>query len=165
MDIDKLSPFDYSCLDSAGIMAKSALTKHRNLPIGCVIALDGHVIAEGENAVINPRYDPWRHAEIEAIRKVPVELWPRASEMTLYTTLEPCIMCLSTIILHGIGRVVYGAIDKRGGGSCILKHLPSYSDMGGVPEVIGPVDPERFDKLYELSDRMFSNLPCAVKQK
>ncbi len=164
MDIDTLTLFDYSCLDSAALMAKSALSKRRNLPIGCVIALDEHIIGQGENAVINPVYDPGRHAEIEAIRSVPKALWERAHEMTLYTTLEPCIMCLSTIILHGIGRIVYGAHDKRGGGTCILEHLPSYYDKGGVPTLVGPVDPERFDKLYELSNRMFANLPCAVKE-
>jgi len=164
MDIDTLTLFDYSCLDSAALMAKSALSKHRNLPIGCVIALDEHIVGQGENAVINPVYDPGRHAEIEAIRSVPKELWGRAHEMTLYTTLEPCIMCLSTIILHGIGRIVYGAQDKRGGGSCILRHLPAYYDNGGVPDIVGPVDPNRFDKLYELSNRMFADLPCAVKE-
>lgn len=165
MDIDQLSLFDQSCLDSAHLLAKAALTKHRNLPIGCVIALNEKIISTGENAVVYPEYNPGRHAEIEAIRSVPVHLWSQAKDMTLYTTLEPCIMCMSTIILHGIGRVVFGANDKLGGGSCLLKHLPAYYDEGGVPTLVGPVDPEVFDKYYELTDRMFANLPCAVKHK
>ena len=161
---DRLTLFDLSCLDSADLLARGALKRDRNLPIGCVIALDEQIIGQGANAVIHPDYNPGRHAEIEAIRSVPVSLWPRAKEMTLYTTLEPCIMCLSTIILHGIGRVVFGALDKRGGGSCILRHLPPYYDEGGVPQMIGPVDPERFDRYYALTERMFADLPCAVPQ-
>ncbi len=163
MDIEILSLFDRSCLDSAELMARSALQKYRNLPIGCVIALDEHIIGQGGNSVIHPHYTPIRHAEMEAIQSVSCDLWPRAKEMTLYTTLEPCIMCLSTIILHGIGRVVFGAYDPKGGGSTILKSLPPYYATGGVPTMIGPVSPERFDKYYDLTARMFDELPCAVK--
>ena len=163
MDIDLLSLFDRSCLDSAELMAKAALQKNRNLPIGCVIALDGRIIGQGANAVIHPQYQPIRHAEMEAIKSVPCELWDQEKDMTLYTKLEPSIMCLSTIILHGIGRIVFGAHDVKGGGTAILGHLPPYYDNGGVPKIIGPVAPERFDKYYVLADRMFAELPCAVK--
>lgn len=161
--MDRLSLFDRSCLDSAERMAKTALYQYRNLPVGCVIALDEHIIGQGGNAVLHPCYAPIRHAEMEAIQSVPPEFWPRAHQMTLYTSLEPCIMCLSTIILHGIGRVVYGACDTKGGGTTILKSLPPYYQHGGIPQLIGPVDPERFDKYYDLTARMFDDLPCAVK--
>ena len=153
-ELDALSLWDLSCMDSAELMARNALQK-RNLPIGCVISLDAQIIATGENAIHHPTADPWRHAECEALRHSPPELWTRARDMTLYTTLEPCIMCLSTLILHGIGRIVYGACDKRGGGSCILPHLPPFYGKDNTPILIGPTDPQRFDKYYELADRMF----------
>src|SRR5512143_1653195 len=80
-----------------------------NLPVGVVIALDGKIVAEGRNAIWVPRFDSTRHAEVEAMRAMPDGLWPLAERMSLYTTLEPCLMCLGAILLHRIGRVVFGA--------------------------------------------------------
>ena len=76
-----------------------AAEKKGNLPIGAVIVLDGEIIGEGGNRIASPQYDPGRHAEIEAIRSVPLEAWPRAWEITCYSTLEPCIMCTGTLLL------------------------------------------------------------------
>jgi tRNA(adenine34) deaminase len=82
-----------------------------NLPIGSVICLDGEIVGEGKNAIWYPTYNQNRHAEVEALRSVPEDLWDHSRRMTLYTTLEPCLMCLGAILLHGIGRVLYGSAD------------------------------------------------------
>ena len=95
-----------------------------NLPIGAVIAFDGHVVAEGQNAIWHPAFNPNRHAEIEALRSVPQSLWARARGMTLYTTLEPCLMCTGAILLHHVGRVLYGSADPYGGASRVFGHMP-----------------------------------------
>jgi len=97
-----------------------------NLPVGAVIVLKGEVVAEGRSRIWVPGLDGTRHAEMEAIRAAPADLWPAAGEMSLYTTLEPCLMCLGAILLHGIGRVVYGAADGYGGASTILGNLPPF---------------------------------------
>lgn len=97
-----------------------------NLPVGAVIALDGKLIAEGRSAIRVPRFDATRHAEMEALRSVPAELWKSAHAMSLYTTLEPCLMCLGAILLHGIGRVVFGSADNYGGAGPVLGCLPPY---------------------------------------
>ena len=133
-----------------------------NLPIGCVIVLDGTIISRGHNAVLVPVYDPGNHAEIQAIRSVPKKMWAKAKKMVLYTTMEPCVMCMGTVLLHGIGRVVFGAFDKNGGSTCTLHHLPRYYDNGGVPEWNGPLCPEICDPLYDRSIEIFQTLPCAV---
>lgn len=135
-----------------------------NLPIGCVITLDGDVIGQGHSAVLEPDYHPGRHAEILALRDVDDTLWPRASEMTCYTTLEPCVMCAGTLLLHGVGRVVFGANDVEGGASCILDHLPSYYDEGGVYAWEGPLMPDACDPLYERADEAFADLPVGKNQ-
>jgi tRNA(adenine34) deaminase len=85
------------------------------LPVGAVIGLDGRIIAEGVSEVLGPTYHPGRHAEIQALAQVAIELWPRAAEMTVVTTLEPWLMCFGACLLHGIGRIVFGALDVRGG--------------------------------------------------
>lgn len=63
-----------------------------NLPIGALITLNDKIVAEGRNGIWHPLFDGTRHAENEALRSVPGELWSQAREMTLYTTLEPCLM-------------------------------------------------------------------------
>lgn len=132
-----------------------------NLPIGAVITLEQRVIAEAGNALLIPLYHPGRHAEIEALRRVPENLWHRAREMTCYTTLEPCVMCAGTLLLHGFGRVVFGARDSEGGGGEMLQHLPDYYAGGaGVPLWVGPLLPEICDPLYERVKARFDSLPC-----
>ena len=97
-----------------------------NLPVGAVITLHGEVEAEGRSAIWVPKFDATRHAEIEALRAVRGDLWGSSAEMTLYTTLEPCLMCFGSILLHQIGRVVFGSSDSYGGAGSSLEHLPPY---------------------------------------
>ena len=131
-----------------------------NCPIGAVITLDGRILGEGGNRIASPHYDPGRHAEIEALRRVPPEAWERAPEMTCYTSLEPCVMCTGTLLLHGVGRVVFGSTDVGGGGGAILAHLPPFFEgSASVPDWIGPVAPERCDPLFERARAIFRELP------
>lgn len=119
-----------------------------NLPIGAVITLDGEVVAEGKNSIWVPVFDPGRHAEIEAMAAAPIGLWARANEMTLYTTLEPCMMCMSTILIHHIGRIVFGSFDPRGGASCVLGHMPpAFENIAQETEFVGPALPQECDPL------------------
>lgn len=132
-----------------------------NLPIGAVITLGDEVIAEAGNALLVPVYHPGRHAEIEALNGVPAQLWPRAREFTCYTTLEPCVMCCGTLLLHGVGRVVFGAADPAGGASVLLQHLPPYyADKSLVPAWLGPLLPDVCAPLYERVNARFDVLPC-----
>lgn len=120
-----------------------------NLPIGAVIVLDDTVIAEGGSEIFEPVFHPGRHAEMEALSRVAPELWMRRREMTCYTTLEPCVMCFGALLLHGVGRVVFGASDVLGGAGTMRAHLPAYYAGGvGVPDWIGPVLPGVCEALY-----------------
>jgi tRNA(adenine34) deaminase len=132
-----------------------------NLPVGAVVALGGRVVAEAGNAVLVPVYHPGRHAEIEALRLVPADLWLRGREMTVYTTLEPCVMCAGALLLHGVGRVVFGALDTLGGAGQLLAHLPAYYAGGaGVPQWVGPLLPDVCDPLFQRVLARFDSLPC-----
>ena len=131
-----------------------------NPAVGSVITLNDEPIAEGNNTMIVPAYDPAWHAETTTMRRVPVELWPRAREMTCYSTLEPCIMCTTTLVMHGFGRVVFGSTDPDVGGTALLSHLPPYYEGDrGVPEWLGPCFPEECDPLRALCHELFSQLP------
>lgn len=130
-----------------------------NLPVGAVVVLDSEIVGRGKSSVLDPVYHPGRHAEIEALKSVDPELWPRARQMTCFSTLEPCVMCAGTLLLHGIGRVVFGATDELGGASSILDHLPAYYDDGGVYEWVGPILPKVCRPLYRRADAAFASLP------
>ena len=127
------------------------LAEHEgNLPIGAVISLDGEVVAEGRNAIWVPKFDATRHAEMEALRAVPADLWKSSGEMSLNTTLEPCLMCFGSILLHGIGRVVFGSTDSFGGASSVLSHLPPYfQESFENTQWLGPIMPVECDHLHE----------------
>ncbi len=141
-------PTDHDYMLHTLRLAKSA-EEAGNLPIGALIVLDGQVIAEGKNRLWFPTPNPGRHAEIDALANVDPALWTRAKEMTLYTTLEPCLMCLSTILLHHIGRVVYGAKDPRGGALCTVGHMPApFEHFYKKMEISGPALPEECDELF-----------------
>ena len=56
------------------------------------------------------------HAEIIALRSLEIPLDQRAG-LTIYSTMEPCLMCFATIILNRIPRVVYAYEDVMGGGT------------------------------------------------
>jgi tRNA(adenine34) deaminase len=78
-------------------------------PIGCVIVMDGRIIAAQRNHVGEKR-DALAHAEIEAIRSAGGDF--ENGELrgaTLYTTLQPCGMCTMASIWSKVGRIVYGA--------------------------------------------------------
>jgi tRNA(adenine34) deaminase len=132
------------------------------LPVGAVIALDGRIIAQGGSEVPGPPYHPGRHAEMQALSHVDIKLWPHAAHMLVVTTLEPCLMCFGACLLHGIGRIVFGAIDRRGGAGYIRPHLPPYYASTGGPAWIGPLDPLTCDPLYQRTDLAFAKLPCGI---
>jgi len=63
---------------------------------------------------------------MNALRALSRDLLPRCKEMTLYTTLQPCVMCAGALLLHGLGRLVYGSADPVGGVGACLGSLPPY---------------------------------------
>ncbi|MDZ4368897.1 MAG: nucleoside deaminase [Afipia sp.] len=85
------------------------------VPIGCVIARGGTVIAQAGNRTLADR-DPTAHAEILAIREAArVTGSERLTDCDLYVTLEPCTMCAGAISFARIRRLYYGASDPKGG--------------------------------------------------
>ena len=85
------------------------------LPVGCVIARDGEVIARAHNEC-EARHDATAHAELLAIRRASAATgdW-RLNRCVLYVTLEPCPMCAGAIMQARVGRLVYGAADPGQG--------------------------------------------------
>ena len=76
-------------------------------PFGCIITKDNSIVAIGWNKVTSTN-DPTAHAEVVAIRNACKELKNfKLDDCVLYTSCEPCPMCLSAIYWAGIKRVVF----------------------------------------------------------
>ena len=85
------------------------------VPVGAVIVKGDEVVAEGWNRPI-ASHDPSAHAEMVAIREAAAALRNyRLGGLTLYVTLEPCVMCAGAIIHARLARLVFGAPDPRAG--------------------------------------------------
>lgn len=85
------------------------------VPIGAVVVINNKIIARGYNQV-DRLNDPTAHAEIIALTSAFNFLGSKyLPEATLYVTIEPCLMCAGAMYWSKIGRIVYGAADKKNG--------------------------------------------------
>jgi tRNA(adenine34) deaminase len=86
-----------------------AQARRADFPFGAVIVRDGSIIARGRNLARTNR-DPTAHGEMVAIRRCLAEHGPAALRgSTLYTSGEPCAMCMGAIIWCHVGRLVFAA--------------------------------------------------------
>jgi tRNA(adenine34) deaminase len=93
------------------------------VPVGALIIAGGEIVGRGFNHPIGS-CDPTAHAEIEALRDASQRLSNyRLTGATLYSTVEPCIMCLGAALHARIGRLVYGASDPKVGAVAELDRL------------------------------------------
>lgn len=77
-------------------------------PFGAVIVKDGQVISTGVNRVVSDN-DPTAHAEVNAIRAACQKLGDfKLTGCTVYSSCEPCPMCLSALYWAGVSRICYG---------------------------------------------------------
>lgn len=106
---------------------------------------NGNIISTGRNkvseyAIPNPRVC---HAETEAVRNLDVSVYPNIKQYTLYAALEPCPMCLGTIVMGGIRRIVIGAHDNHGGAVELLAKSSFLSskniDVIWMPKIYGDI--------------------------
>jgi tRNA(adenine34) deaminase len=111
--------------------------EHDDVPIGCVIAHSGEVIAAARNER-ELRGDPTAHAEILALREASRHLagW-RLLDTILYVTLEPCAMCAGAIVLARVPRVVYAAPDPKAGAAGSVLDILGEPRLNHRPAVAG----------------------------
>ncbi|WKZ65415.1 MAG: nucleoside deaminase [Flavobacteriales bacterium] len=98
---------DEHFLREAIALARAGMDRNDGGPFGCVIVKDGVIIGRGNNRVTSSN-DPTAHAEVLAIREACRALGSFQLEgCTLYTSCEPCPMCLGAIYWARPDRVVY----------------------------------------------------------
>src|SRR6266705_5287147 len=101
-------------MDLALVEAKKA-DGAGEVPVGAVIVSNDAVIGRGFNQPISAK-DPTAHAEIIALREAARNLGNyRLSGVTMYCTVEPCVMCAGAMIHARIARLVFGAPEPKAG--------------------------------------------------
>jgi cytosine/creatinine deaminase len=130
-----LTEADRRFIDLAFTEAKASLDSG-GLPIGSVLARGDELVASGHNQRVQHN-DPIAHGEMDALRKAGRQKTYR--DITLYTSLSPCMMCAGTIVQFKIPRVVINDTINFGGNEAFLKshgvevvnatHAPSIRQM------------------------------------
>ncbi|RUM45947.1 MAG: tRNA-specific adenosine deaminase [Desulfurobacterium sp.] len=119
------------------------------VPIGAIVVRDGEIVARAFNRK-EFLQDPTAHAEALAIREASRKLnsW-RLTDCTLYSTVEPCIMCCGVIIQSRVRRVVYSLPDPKFGGVESLYSILADKRINHRPEVNRIYLPEAEELLKE----------------
>jgi tRNA(adenine34) deaminase len=132
------SPSDIEFMDRALILARRA-AEDGEVPVGAVLVLGNEVIGEGWNQPIGLG-DPTAHAEIIALRSAAQRQRNyRLAATTLYSTLEPCAMCVGAVLNARVSRVVFGAWDSKAGACGSVIDLPREPRLTHGLDVFGGV--------------------------
>jgi tRNA(adenine34) deaminase len=119
------------------------------VPVGAVVLRGDQVLGEGHNETVR-RGDPTAHAELLALqRALAAARTDRLPDATLYVTLEPCAQCAGALVLAKMGRVVFGAWDKKAGMAGSLGDLLRHPRLNHRAEVVGGVMEGECGRLLE----------------
>jgi len=129
------------------------LETSRPVPFGALIVAtrSGERLVRATNAVMRES-DPSSHAELRAVRLACKKLKsPRLAGYTMYSTCEPCPMCMANALWARLDRVVFGATIADASRHCLQIYVPATeiarrSDM--TCRVEGPLLRELFNKLF-----------------
>ena len=142
-DVD--STFMQAALEQAQLAAVAA-----EAPVGAVVVTNGEVVAAGYNRTLAD-HDPSGHAEVVVLRQAAKNAGNhRLVNATLYVTLEPCAMCVGTIVQARIARVVFGAYDQKAGA------LGSAIDLS---------DSSAFNHRFEIQGGLLADDSAAILKK
>lgn len=114
----------------------SAAGEAGEYPIGAVVAVDGDVISRGRSRQRELR-SQIAHAELEALQRGGVLLWERHDDAVLFTTVEPCPLCLGAAVMADVPHIVFAHEDPAVQSAEMIEHVPYISShidtyRGGV---------------------------------
>jgi len=129
---------DEQFMDLALAEAKKAEASGE-VPVGAVIVSDGIVIAKSFNRPLSLN-DPTAHAEISALRDACREQGNyRLSNATMYSTVEPCMMCAGAMIHARLARLVFGTPDPKAGSAGSIYNVLTDPRLNHRVEVISGI--------------------------
>jgi len=137
-----LGDWDRRFIELAFLEAKKS-ADNGGLPIGSVLARGDQLLASGHNQRVQ-KGDPIAHGEMDCLRKAGRQ--KSYKDMTLYTSLSPCMMCSGTIVQFKIPRVVINDNENFGGNEAFL-------ESQGVEVIIA----EHSDSITQMRDFISNN--------
>jgi len=132
-----IADFDY--MGEALAAAREGLAAGE-VPVGAVVVGEGgRILARAFNRPIGLS-DPTAHAEVLALRQAAALVGNyRLPGVSLYVTMEPCLMCVGAMIQARVQRLVFGAADPKAGACVSLYRLPEDARLNHRIEVAGGV--------------------------
>ncbi len=116
---------------------------HGEVPIGAVVVHRNKVVGGGHNTTELSGL-PFEHAEMIALREAVATTGFRTLEnCVLYSTIEPCVMCIGAALLARIPRVVFGAREPKTGACESVFSIPNDPGVGVSIVVTGGVEEEK----------------------
>ena len=135
-----LADADKGFLLKAIDLSRSALEIQGRVPFGAVVVLNGEEIGQGTNKVVE-LLDPSAHAEIMALRDAAKKVGRYLlTGSVLYSSCEPCPMCLAACYWARVSRIVFGASSSQAA-ECGFQDLGFYRELAvargqrSIPEI------------------------------
>ena len=133
-----------------------------NHPFGAVLVLDGTAVLSGQNTV-HTDHDPTAHAEMNLVAHAIRELSPeQIRRSVLYTSCEPCAMCVGKMYWAGIRTVVYALSAQElatlAGGSFLIPCRELFARAADPVTVIGPM---LVDEAVDVHRGYWTEMACA----
>ena len=147
---------DYEYYMTKALEQAEAALSAGEFPVGCVMVYENKIIASSarENSTEN-FINEIDHAEMIAFRLLSeLETKIDLKKVTLFSTLEPCLMCFGALLISGVRKIVFAYEDAMGGGTrCDLSNLPplyNENQVSIVPDILR-------EKSLHLLKTFFSN--------
>ncbi|HXV15113.1 MAG TPA: nucleoside deaminase [Candidatus Krumholzibacteria bacterium] len=119
------------------------------VPVGAVVVLENRAIGRGRNRTVTSG-QPFEHAEVVALWDAVAGVGAHALEQAvLYSTIEPCVMCIGAVLLAKIPRVVFGAREPRTGACESILAIPNEPRLLHRVVVVGGVEEKRCRSLMQ----------------
>ena len=156
--------YDEKFMRRAIELSAQALGEPGARPYGAVVVKDGKIVGEGLNQSAK-NFDPTSHGEVEAIRDACSNLKTTdLSGADLYTSCEPCSVCVATMLMAGIARMYYGATLDQSGRIVPRSKMPPRPDL--VRAQVGlPVESREMPAEVKLGDEAVAVLEAWVRKQ
>ena len=133
---------DYEHFMKKALEEAQAALATGEFPVGCVMVYDTKILVSGARQGTTGDYpNEVDHAEMVALRRLyRLDSKMNMREVTVFSTLEPCLMCFGALMISGIGKLVFAYEDAMGGGTgcdtASMKPLYQSNQMKIVPGVL-----------------------------
>jgi tRNA(adenine34) deaminase len=134
----ELPQIDLDRLMGEALREAEAAGQAGELPIGAVVVIDGEIVSRGRSRQ-QERRAQLAHAELEALLAGGEAVFTRHDEAVLFTTVEPCPLCLGAAVMADVPHIVFAAHDAKTALPNSVRELPYLrrhiaSYLGGVRE-------------------------------